>query len=94
MTIDNALVEGAEWLFDRLINAESEIDRAYYQGRIDSLADARRIVARQLEGRVSAWKGCAQCGDTSDLLARFTASGVCGKCARANHRKALGKGKK
>ena len=47
--------------------------------------------------RVSEWRGCAQCGDTSDLLARFTASGVCGKCARANHRKALGikgKGKK
>ena len=49
MTIDKALLEGSEWLFDRLINAESDTDRAYYQGRIDSLADARRIVARELD---------------------------------------------
>lgn len=54
MNIDKALVESAKWLFDRLANAEDDLDRAYYQGRIDSLADARRIVARQLEGRVSA----------------------------------------
>lgn len=47
--IDKALVDGAGWLFDRLVIAENETDRAYYQGRIDSLAEARRIVARQLE---------------------------------------------
>lgn len=52
--IDKALVDGAGWLFDRLVIAENETDRAYYQGRIDSLAEARRIVARQLEGRVIA----------------------------------------
>ena len=40
------------------------------------------------------WQGCAQCGDKDDLLARFTQHGVCGKCARANHRKALGLTKK
>lgn len=47
--IDKALVDGAGWLFDRLIVAQDETDRAYYQGRIDSLAEARRIVARYLE---------------------------------------------
>lgn len=52
MTIDKALVESSEWLFDRLINAENETDRAYYQGRIDALADARRIVAKELERAV------------------------------------------
>jgi hypothetical protein len=46
MTLDQRLVQEAEWLFDRLVNAENETDRAYYQGRIDSLADARRIVAK------------------------------------------------
>ncbi len=46
MTLDEKLLEQAEWLFDRLVNAESDTDRAYYQGRIDSLADARRIVAK------------------------------------------------
>jgi hypothetical protein len=46
MTIDEKLVQEAEWLFDRLVNAESETDRAYYQGRIDSLATARNIVAK------------------------------------------------
>lgn len=38
----------------------------------------------------NAWKGCSQCGSTSDMLAMFTRHGVCGKCARANHRQALG----
>lgn len=51
--IDKALVDGAGWLFDRLIIAQDETERAYYQGRIDSLAEARRIVARHLE-KVSA----------------------------------------
>jgi hypothetical protein len=46
MTLDEQLLKEAEWLFDRLINAEREIDRAYYQGRIDQLADSRRIVAK------------------------------------------------
>lgn len=52
--IDKALVDSAGLLFDRLVTAQDETDRAYWQGRIDSLADARRIVARQLEGRVIA----------------------------------------
>jgi len=52
--LDKALVDGAGWLFDRLIIAEGEADRAYWQGRIDSLVEARRIVARHLEERVSA----------------------------------------
>lgn len=52
--IDKALVDSAGWLFDRLVIAQDETDRAYWQGRIDSLADARRIVARQLEGKISA----------------------------------------
>lgn len=30
--------EESKWLFDRLYYAESESDRAYYQGRIDQLA--------------------------------------------------------
>ena len=29
---------------------------------------------------------CVQCGDDNDLLVKFTAHKVCGKCARANHR--------
>ena len=32
---------------------------------------------------------CEQCGDDSDLLVIVTR--VCGKCARKNHKKALGK---
>jgi len=52
--LDKALVDGAGWLFDRLIIAEGEADRAYWQGRIDSLVEARRIVARHLEGKVGA----------------------------------------
>ena len=40
------------------------------------------------------WQGCSQCGGKDDLLAMFTRAGVCGKCARKNHRKALGKGGK
>lgn len=47
--IDKSLVDGAGWLFDRLVIAEDDTDRAYWQGRIDSLAEARRIVARYLE---------------------------------------------
>ena len=47
--IDKALVDDAGWLFDKLIIAQDETDRAYWQGRIDSLAEARRIVARYLE---------------------------------------------
>lgn len=53
------------------------------QERIDAVI--RKIRTQQK-------KGCAQCGDTNDLLANFTGS-VCGKCARANHRKATGKGR-
>jgi hypothetical protein len=51
--IDKALVDDAGWLFDRLVIAQDDTDRAYWQGRIDSLAQARRIVARYLE-KVSA----------------------------------------
>lgn len=29
---------------------------------------------------------CTQCGGDVDLLAQFTNSGVCGKCARRNHK--------
>jgi hypothetical protein len=47
MTLDDNLVKEAEWLFKELLWAKSPTDRAYYQGRIDSLAEARRIVARQ-----------------------------------------------
>jgi hypothetical protein len=47
MTLDDNLVKEAEWLFKELLGAKSPTDRAYYQGRIDSLAEARRIVARQ-----------------------------------------------
>ena len=32
---------------------------------------------------------CEQCGDDTDLLLAFTAHKVCGKCTRANHRKAV-----
>ena len=47
--IDKSLVDDAGWLFDRLIIAQDDTDRAYWQGRIDQLAEARRIVARYLE---------------------------------------------
>lgn len=36
---------------------------------------------------------CQQCGEDNDLLAQFTKAGVCGKCARKNHKKAIGGGK-
>jgi ribosomal protein S27AE len=32
---------------------------------------------------------CVQCGDDNDLLVKFTAHKVCGKCARVNHKKAV-----
>jgi len=47
--VDKALVDSAGWLFDRLVIAQDDTDRAYWQGRIDSLAEARRIVAKHLE---------------------------------------------
>jgi hypothetical protein len=45
MNIDDKLISEAEWVLDRLANAQGEADRAYYQGRIDQLASARRILA-------------------------------------------------
>jgi len=36
---------------------------------------------------------CQQCGEDTDLLAQFTSAGVCGKCARKNHRKATRRGR-
>lgn len=36
---------------------------------------------------------CNQCGEDSDLLTAFTREGVCGKCARANHRLVMRGGK-
>ncbi len=45
---------------------------------------------RERKGLEMEIKGCNQCGSTADLLAMFTAYGVCGKCARKNHREALG----
>jgi hypothetical protein len=32
---------------------------------------------------------CEQCGQELDLLTAFTKYQVCGKCVRANHRKAV-----
>jgi hypothetical protein len=43
--LDSKLINEAEWVLDRLANAQGEADRAYYQGRIDQLASARRILA-------------------------------------------------
>jgi hypothetical protein len=41
----------AEWVFDRLMQLEaSNTDRAYYQGRIDQLAQVRRYL--QLPQRI------------------------------------------
>lgn len=31
---------------------------------------------------------CAQCGSEEDLLNAFTIYQICGKCARANHKRA------
>lgn len=45
--IDRKLVEASGWLFERLSIAESDTDRAYYQGRIDAMAEARKIVYRE-----------------------------------------------
>jgi hypothetical protein len=49
--------------------------------------------ARCVEIEKSAYKvvGCVQCGDTNDLTARFSRIPVCGKCARKNYRKAVGR---
>ena len=46
-TIDRKLVEASGWLFERLSIAEDDTDRAYYQGRIDAMAEARKIVHRE-----------------------------------------------
>ena len=45
INLDDKLINEAEWVLDRLANAQGEADRAYYQGRIDQLASARRILA-------------------------------------------------
>lgn len=39
-------VEG-EWILERLGYAESDTDRAYYQGRLDQLAQVRRILGHK-----------------------------------------------
>jgi uncharacterized protein YaiI (UPF0178 family) len=44
-SLDSKLISEAEWVLDRLANAQGEAGRAYYQGRIDQLASARRILA-------------------------------------------------
>ncbi len=44
-SLDSKLISEAEWVLDRLANAQGEVGRAYYQGRIDQLASARRILA-------------------------------------------------
>jgi hypothetical protein len=41
--------------------------------------------------KVKEWSGCVHCGDTNDLSARFSRIPVCGKCARKNYRKAVGR---
>ena len=43
--LNKAILDDAEWIFDRLANAESETDRAYYQGQIDGMAQVRRQMA-------------------------------------------------
>ena len=35
--------------------------------------------------------GCVKCGDTNDLMARLSRIPICGKCARKNYRKAVGR---
>lgn len=42
--IDNKILKESEWVFDRLANAEDDKDRAYYQGMVDGLATARRVL--------------------------------------------------
>lgn len=44
--LDSAILTHAEWVFEQLINAQDETDRAYYQGQIDGLAQVRRQMAR------------------------------------------------
>ena len=44
--LDEMILTHAEWVFERLASAESETDRAYYQGQIDGMAQVRRQMAR------------------------------------------------
>ena len=37
------------------------------------------------------FRACKVCGSTDDFMVAFTTHGVCGKCTRKAHRKALGK---
>lgn len=43
--LDEMIMTHAEWVFEQLHGAENEIDRAYYQGQIDGMAQARRSMA-------------------------------------------------
>lgn len=44
--LNQAILTDAEWIFDRLANAENDTDRAYYQGQIDAMAQVRRQMVR------------------------------------------------
>lgn len=43
--LDEMIMTHADWVFERLASAESETDRAYYQGQIDGMAQVRRSMA-------------------------------------------------
>jgi len=42
--VDDKILKESEWVFDRLVSAGDDTDRAYYQGMVDGLATARRIL--------------------------------------------------
>lgn len=43
--IEQALMAEAKWVMDRLVNSAFDTpDRNYYQGRLDQLAEVRRLL--------------------------------------------------
>ena len=44
--LEQFLNTDAEWVLERLGYAESDTDRAYYQGRVDQLAQVRRFLGQ------------------------------------------------
>ena len=42
--LEQALITEAEWVMERLSTSTESNDRNYYQGRIDQLAQVRRLI--------------------------------------------------
>jgi len=69
----------AEWVLERLSTGTESNDRNYYQGRLDQLAQVRRLLGhpqliKEVEGE------CDKCATSYDLSSRDNRCGNCGNC--------------